>query len=352
MRVPQRSFACICVLLVQLSLRADDESMRRFLTEAPAAWQEAKRFNHGKKFLRKSTSQQKFNGLDIALSQRDYSVHWCGDSARIEGVLNTDKADGSAKTITEAMSARVKNTVDYAAILNPDYLARLGVKPKAKLSLIVSADSAEFLRARNEILSDAFPGLTLRDTFMPLAIIDLPGFVNCELSFGYRIKDVERRSDDANQEVMRVSLEAHSFGGNILSDAFRKGFRAHVDLLPGQNWVVQAFHQEYAYEDGSGKFVVDQSCKYDGSSPHPKYVHLKEASNRKNNQTEATATETTLSPLTDSTYTKTDCLLSAFGLPEPKPPSSRSLYSWAAMLIAVIATSVMIFSRWKKRGST
>lgn len=351
MQVPRKILACVFVLLVQSSLNADEESLRRFLAEAPAAWQGAMRLNDGKEFAREKTRQDEFNGLSIANYRSFETVHWFGDSARIEGVFSSDKANRGAKTISESLKDRVKTTEDYAAILNSDYYARLGVKPTATLSQILPVGSPRFMDSRMAIFVDAFPSLTLGDTFMPHAIVDLPEFIDCEFAFGYQVKDVERISDEGKREVMRVTLEAHSFGGKPMSEAFRNGFLSYVDLVPSQRWVVQAFHQEYVYEDGSGKFVVDQSCEYNGPDSHPKLVQFKSSSKTKNAQSDVSVREIKFFPLTDSNYSKSDCRLASFGLPEPKARAPRNIYSWVAIMLVLLVAGALIY-KWKKGGAT
>lgn len=308
-------FRCqVFLLVISLAaiVAADEATVKRFGSEAPAGWRQIEKEYDGKEFV---VQLEDLEGSLPTNFSKKKTFSRLGGNIRIESEL--------------FRNGELENYVD---VYNQDYEASVREYPKGQW-YIGKCKPAEALGYGR--FSIALPSLcAAKDYYLPGCIVKY-GNVSKEAGIAFILNDAWTQTDEEGNEVVTVDFlyglrqENSEFAVDV-DEKYSQGFVFRVDFLPQRNWCCKKV--EFVYPS-IGKYVKTEAI-FSGPGSHPSEILVFEG---KQGETEfKLKIRERYSELKSRSLSENDFRLTGFGLIEPPEfLKNRPFFSWGTMALSI-----------------
>jgi hypothetical protein len=329
-----------------LKLKGDQETLDRFLNEAPKAW---------------SAARKEFSEMELSFTTEAYEIASGNKVPRlfVEGKIRQHDLCFRVDGVSYPPS-RESDPASYWVIGNPYYVATLARQDHGANAVFV----VQALKPRNEKFPDKsnrevfnwrlhprlYPGYQFFSDCLFDCFVDLEGCFNSNSMLYLRVVDATSKLDLNGREVVILSLKEVVKTENGLEELSFTS--VEMKLLPNKNWALLEYNRKSEGKiagspDPDNVLVTFHSttCHYTDDFFFPTKV-----TEETRMGTHSTYKESKFGPSVPSSLKCNDCRLPAFGLTEPKdlvPRNDLVKYVWVFLGLIAVLGVVFYFRKTK-----
>lgn len=362
LRIVEVGVLLVAVFLIA-PVRADDDALEKFWSDAPQAWKRIEDAYQGKqlKFTEEFTESitKPFRG-EIARVRRASVANYFGRWLRVDTMMESSDIDQNAFLASRdeveskriiLSSKRVESKNASSMISNDVYAAFVTLADTPAVDTVLPPSSPERRKYVNKKIRRCLPGLGLGiNQVINNSIEGVDGFAPSDFPGGYRVVSAEF-VDGIETGLVSLQLAVSSLSADEIAKAADASIEVVLD--PQRSWSVVSFKQLFDFKATASKLGIEMTVEYpegDTSSFHPRSIH-EIAFNRSPESDTERDSNIVVGELLDSNFGRNDCYLSAFGLPEPDFSKQSSLFGVLSVVSIILIVALLVLRRRLIRSS-